>query len=100
MQFHLPDIGWLPIDALKAEMHSEHRGLNFGSHPPDRIRFTVGRHLELGEGHTTGPLSTFIYPHMEVAGRQIDGVKARFLFAEVPEGKDAAQTALKEPVRE
>ena len=43
--------------------------------------------MELGEGHTTGPLNYFIYPHVEVAGRRIDGVKSSFRYAEVPEAE-------------
>ncbi|MGH7431515.1 MAG: hypothetical protein ACREI5_06800, partial [Candidatus Methylomirabilales bacterium] len=53
----------------------------------DRIQFTIGRDLELGEGHTTGPLNYFIYPHVEVVGRQFEGAKTSFRYAEVPEAE-------------
>lgn len=83
VEFHLAERGWVPIDASEAWKHPERRDLYFGTHPADRIRFTVGRDLDLGKGHTTGPLNYFIYPHVEVAGRQIDGIKTRFHFREV-----------------
>ena len=95
-EFHLPGVGWFPIDASEADKHPERRELYFGTHPADRIQFTVGRDLELGEGHTTGPLNYFIYPHIEVAGQKLDGVKTSFRFAEVPAGEADAKVASKE----
>lgn len=83
-EFHLPGVGWVPIDASEADKHPERRDLYFGTYPADRIQFTIGRDLELGEGHTTGPLNYFIYPHVEVAGQKIEDVKATFRYAEVP----------------
>ena len=84
-EIHLPGIGWFPIDASEADKHPERQDLYFGTHPADRIQFTIGRDLELGEGHTTGPLNYFIFPHVEVAGQSIDGIKTRFRYAEVPD---------------
>jgi len=86
-EFHLPGVGWFPIDASEAWKHKERRDLYFGSQPADRIQFTIGRDLELGDGHTTGPLNYFIYPHVEVAGKQLDSVKSRFRFSEIPNGE-------------
>lgn len=100
VEFHLPNVGWFPIDASEAWKHKDRRDRYFGAYPADRIQFSIGRDLELGEGHTTGPLNYFIYPHVEVAQKQIESVKARFRFADVPEGEGAAKTALKEGSRE
>src|SRR5256886_4489847 len=82
-EFHLPDVGWFPIDASEAWKHRERRDLYFGTQPADRIQFTIGRDLELGDGHTTGPLNYFIYPHVEVAGKRLDNVKRSFRFSEI-----------------
>jgi hypothetical protein len=57
-EFYLPGVGWFPIDASEAWKHKERRDLYFGTHPADRIQFTVGRDLELGEGHTTAASTT------------------------------------------
>jgi len=81
-EFHLPDVGWFPIDASEAWKRKERRDFYFGTQPADRIQFTIGRDLELGEGHTTGPLNYFIYPHVEVAGKRLDTVKRSFRFSE------------------
>lgn len=81
-EFYLPDTGWFPIDASEAWKHKERRDLYFGTQPADRIQFTIGRDLKLGEGHTTGPLNYFIYPHVEAAGQRLDRVQTRFHYAE------------------
>lgn len=86
-EFHLPGVGWFPIDASEAWKHKERRDLYFGTYPADRIQFTVGRDLELGEGHTTGPLNYFIYPHVEVAGEQLKTVNKSFRYSEKLEGQ-------------
>ncbi len=88
-QFHLPGVGWVPIDASEADKRPERREAYFGSYPADRIQFSIGRDLELGEGHTTAPLNYFIYPHVEVAGERLEDVKTRFSYTEVPEAEIA-----------
>jgi len=92
-QFHLPGVGWFPIDASEADKHPERRDLFFGTQPADRIQFTMGRDLELGEGHTTGPLNYFIYPHVEAAGRPLEDVRTSFRYAEVPESEPRSPLA-------
>lgn len=84
-EFHLPGVDWVPIDASEADKRPERREIYFGTYPADRIQFTIGRDLELGKGHTTGPLNYFIYPHVEVAGKKFEEVKTHFRYAEVPE---------------
>jgi len=46
---------------------------------------TRGRDLSLGEGHTTGPLNYFVYPHIERNGEIIGGVEYEFSFADIGE---------------
>ncbi len=87
VQVFLPGAGWFPIDASEAWKHKERRDLYFGAQPADRILFTVGRDLHLGEGHTTGSLNYFIYPHVEVAGKKFEEVKTRFQYAGYQEQK-------------
>lgn len=67
-EFYLPKIGWVPIDASEAKKAPEKRDLFFGTHPADRVQFTVGRDLVLGEGHRGAPLNYFIFPYAEVNG--------------------------------
>jgi len=69
VNFYLPESGWFPIDASEAKKDSRKQDLLFGNQPPDRLQFTIGRDLELGEGHKSGPLNYFIYPHIEQNGK-------------------------------
>jgi transglutaminase-like putative cysteine protease len=69
VNFYLPESGWFPIDASEAKKDLSKQDLLFGNQPPDRLQFTIGRDLELGEGHNNGPLNYFIYPHIEQNGK-------------------------------
>lgn len=83
-QFYLPDVGWVPIDASEAFKHPERREEFYGGQPADRVLFTIGRDLELGPGHVTGPLNYFIYPHVEVGGHLYEGPLTKsFSFEEL-----------------
>lgn len=83
VDFYLPNVGWVPIDASEAWKHPENRDLFFGTHPADRIRFSTGRDLVLGDGQTTGPLNYFIYPHVEIGGKQFDGYEKQFSYRDL-----------------
>src|SRR5437773_5954200 len=94
-EFRLPGVGWFPIDASEAWKRKERRDFYFGTQPADRIQFTIGRDLELGDGHTTGPLNYFIYPHVEMAGKRLDKVRSRFRFSEIPDADVAQKLSLR-----
>ncbi|NQT63443.1 MAG: transglutaminase domain-containing protein [Candidatus Marinimicrobia bacterium] len=69
VNFYLPESGWFPIDASEAKKDLSKQDLLFGTQPSDRLQFTIGRDLDLGEGHNSGPLNYFIYPHIEQNGK-------------------------------
>jgi transglutaminase-like putative cysteine protease len=74
VEFYLPGAGWLPIDASEAAKHPEKRELFYGTQPTDRLHFTTGRDLRLGEHHAdTRSLNYFIYPYVEIDGKRYDG---------------------------
>jgi transglutaminase-like putative cysteine protease len=84
VQFYVPGTGWVPIDASEAFKHPDKRELFFGTHPADRIRFTVGRDLQLGAAHQGAPLNYLIYPYVEVGGAPWKGpVERRFGYRDV-----------------
>jgi len=76
---------WIPLDASEAWKHPGKRDDLFGSLPSDRVVLTRGRDLSLGEGHTTGPLNYFVYPHVERNGEIVGGVDYEFSFADIGE---------------
>ena len=83
VQVYVPGAGWVPIDASEAFKHPERRELFFGTHPADRIRFTVGRDLELGPAQRGPPLNYLVYPYVEVGGRPWRGpIENRFAYDE------------------
>jgi len=85
VEFYLPETGWFPIDASEAFKHPEKREFFYGSHPSDRIHFTTGRDLRLGNDHAGRALNYFIYPYVEVAGEVFEGeVEKKFSFRAAP----------------
>jgi transglutaminase-like putative cysteine protease len=79
-EFHLEDVGWLPVDASEASKHPERTDELFGRLDPDRIEFARGRDLHLPGHPELEPLNFFIYPVLLVDGRPTDGVETRFTF--------------------
>jgi len=93
VQLYVPGAGWVPIDASEASKDPTRRDLFFGTHPADRVLFTVGRDLELGPDQRSGPLNYLVYPHVEVGGVAWTGpVQKRFAYeATAPEPEIAGQ---------
>jgi hypothetical protein len=44
------------------------------------MMMTVGRDLDLGDGHTLKPLNFFVFPHVEVAGKIFDDVQTHLTY--------------------
>ncbi|MGB5324770.1 MAG: transglutaminase domain-containing protein [Pseudomonadales bacterium] len=88
VQFYLPEKGWFPVDASEAFKNPARREYFFGAHPADRIHFTTGRDLRLGDAHKSAPLNYFIYPHVEVGGKPYNkDVSKQFSFKNLDAGK-------------
>jgi transglutaminase-like putative cysteine protease len=86
VEFWLPEVGWVPIDASEAFRHPEKRDLFYGTHPADRIHFTTGRDLRLGPAHGDLPLNYFVYPYTEVGGTASNlEITTEFLYRDVEE---------------
>ncbi|MEE2677464.1 MAG: transglutaminase domain-containing protein [Myxococcota bacterium] len=73
VEFYLPGEGWTAIDASEASKAPEKREAFYGRRAGDRIYLTTGRDLRLGEHHQGRPLNYFIYPYVEVAGKEYAG---------------------------
>ncbi|MBI3185331.1 MAG: transglutaminase domain-containing protein [Myxococcales bacterium] len=83
-QVYLPGAGWLPVDASEAWKRRECRDSFFGAQPADRVLFSVERDLWLGDGHRSGPLNFFVYPHVELEGKPYRAVKTSLNYKEDP----------------
>ncbi len=76
----VPETGWLPIDASEAKKHPENRELFFGTQPADRVQFSRGRDIQLGDEHKSDALNYFVFPHAESEGRVFQEVQTRVTF--------------------
>ena len=84
VEFWLPDVGWVPIDASEAFKHPDKRELFYGTYPADRFHLTTGRDLRLGESHRDRRLNYFVYPYFEVDGKRTDvEITKRFSYREL-----------------
>ena len=89
--FFEPQHGWIPVDISEAWKHQEKRDYFFGAHDANRVQFTMGRDLELSPKQDGAPLNYFVYPYVEVAGKEYPNVSTAFSFADVEGGMAAAR---------
>ena len=82
-EFFDPQSGWVPVDISEAWKHSEKKDYFFGAHDMNRIQFSVGRDLKLNPAQQGEPLNYFVYPYVEVNGKEHPNVKFDFSFADV-----------------
>jgi transglutaminase-like putative cysteine protease len=88
-EFYLDQTGWVPIDISEAWKHQEKRNYFFGAHDANRVQFSLGRDLKLNPAQAGPPLNYFIYPYVEVNGKEYPNVAIDFSFRDV----DAAATS-------
>ncbi len=88
--FFEPQHGWVPVDISEAWQHQEKRDYFFGAHDANRVQFTMGRDLRLSPAQDGPPLNYFVYPYVEVGGKEYHNVSLAFSFADVDAGKTAA----------
>ncbi len=90
-EFFEPKDGWIPVDISEAWKHPEKKDYFFGAHDDNRIQFTMGRDLELSPKQDGKPLNYFVYPYVEVSGKEFPNTSLAFSFADV-EGAQTAST--------
>jgi transglutaminase-like putative cysteine protease len=80
--FYVEGKGWIPVDISEAWKHPEKRDYFFGSHDVNRMQFSMGRDLRLNPPQEGKPLNYFVYPYVEVDGREYPNVDLAFSFAD------------------
>ena len=78
--FFTPNHGWVPVDISEADKHPEFKNYYFGNLTADRVTFTVGRDIDLVPKQAGKPLNFFVYPHVEVNGRQLPKEQIELAF--------------------
>jgi transglutaminase-like putative cysteine protease len=86
-EFFEPKHGWIPVDISEAWQHPEMKDYFFGAHDDNRVQFSRGRDLELNPKQDGPPLNYFVYPYVELDGKQYPNVSNAFSFADA--GSDA-----------
>jgi transglutaminase-like putative cysteine protease len=81
--FFEPTHGWIPIDISEAWKHQEKRDYFFGAHDANRIEFSTGRDLRLKPPQQGEPRNYFVYPYVEVGGKEYPNVSLAFSFEDV-----------------
>jgi hypothetical protein len=85
-EFFEPQHGWIPVDISEAWKHPEKKDYFFGAHDDNRLEFTMGRDLELSPKQDGKPLNYFVYPYVEIGGKEYPNVSNAFSFADVDAG--------------
>ncbi len=80
--FYIEGKGWIPVDISEAWKHQEKRDYFFGSHDVNRMQFSMGRDLRLSPPQAGMPLNYFVYPYVEVDGKEFPNVALAFSFAD------------------
>ena len=82
-EFYAEGHGWIPIDASEAAKNPEKREYFFGAHDENRVEFTTGRDLVLSPKQTGESLNYFIYPYIEIDGKEYEGIEKQFRFKDI-----------------
>jgi transglutaminase-like putative cysteine protease len=82
-EFYLDSTGWVPVDISEAWKHQEKHDYFFGAHDVNRVQFTQGRDLKLAPAQEGPPLNYFVYPYVEIGGKEYPNVSIAFSFEDV-----------------
>ncbi len=74
-KFRLSSGDWVPVDISEANKEPRLRDYYFGKLSTNRIAFSTGRDLPLVPRQTGPPLNFFVYPYVEVDGKEYPQAK-------------------------
>jgi transglutaminase-like putative cysteine protease len=92
-EFYTRERGWVPVDISEAWKHQEKRDYFFGAHDVNRVQFSVGRDLELSPRQRGERLNYFVYPYVELDGKEYSNIANAFSFADVKSVQRASAKA-------
>ena len=88
--FYLKGTGWVPVDISEAWKHPEKHDYFFGAHDANRVQFSVGRDITLNPPQQGQALNYFVFPYVEVDGKEFSNVAMGNSFADVSAGTKVA----------
>jgi Transglutaminase-like superfamily len=89
-EFFNPQNGWIPVDISEAWKHQEEKEYFFGAHDANRVQFSIGRDLKLNPPQAGDPLNYFVYPYVEIGGKEYSQVSQAFSFADAEPNSNQA----------
>jgi transglutaminase-like putative cysteine protease len=81
-EFYINSVGWIPIDISEAWKHQELHDYFFGANDANRLQFTVGRDVTVEPKQAGPPLNYFVYPYVEISGKEYSNVSIAFSFSD------------------
>ena len=89
-QFHLPEVGWVPVDASEAWKDRKKYDYFFGSYDPNRLALTLGRDIRLVPSpRENDRQNIFFFPYAELDGKSVakDKIETKFRFRDLEKGE-------------
>lgn len=83
-EFYDRQLGWVPVDVSEAWKDKSKKEYYFGNLNEHRIEFSQGRDIVLEPPARSEPLNYFIYPYVEIDGKNFKDVKCLFRFKDRP----------------
>lgn len=83
--------GWVPVDISEANKNPKMKDYYFGRLTENRLAFSVGRDITLEPAQAGPPLNFFIYPYVEVDGKQLPDkqLTKKFTFLDIAQEQPA-----------
>jgi transglutaminase-like putative cysteine protease len=82
-EFWLYGRGWVPVDISEAWKDPARREYFFGAHDINRVQFSLGRDITLDPAQAGSPINFFVYPYVELDGKEHRNVAAHWEFRDV-----------------
>lgn len=82
-EFYARKTGWVPVDISEAWKAKQKEDYFFGSVDANRVQFSTGRDVILSPKQDGPALNYFVYPYVEIDGKQHEKLDKQFSFEEV-----------------
>jgi len=79
-EFYEEGKGWKPVDTSEAWKYPKRKEAYFGNFDTNKFLISTGRDIDLVPKQEGPPVNIFFYPHIEVDGKEWNGVKTSFEF--------------------
>jgi transglutaminase superfamily protein len=93
--FYTKDRGWVPLDISEAWKHPEQAEFFFGHWDDNRVQFSVGRDITLSPKQDGDPLNYFVYPYVELDGKEYANISTHFSFEDSASAAPVNRVALR-----